>query len=74
MNWCLETQLELLKQEWPKEILEGPDSAVEVVDGVEIYRGLRVRMGIHTGNPSAEPDPVTGRMDYFGPMVNRSAR
>lgn len=39
-----------------------------------IYRGFRVRMGIHTGNPSCEEDPVTKRMDYFGPMVNRSAR
>lgn len=31
-------------------------------------------MGIHRGEPSCEPDPVTGRMDYFGRMVNRSAR
>ena len=39
-----------------------------------LYRGLRVRMGIHTGEPRAQQDPVTGRMDYFGPMVNKSAR
>lgn len=31
-------------------------------------------LGVHTGTPTCEPDPVTGRMDYFGPMVNRSAR
>ncbi|PVU93744.1 hypothetical protein BB561_003061 [Smittium simulii] len=39
-----------------------------------IYRGLRIRMGIHLGTPVCEEDPITGRMDYFGPMVNRSSR
>ncbi|KAJ2163147.1 cysteinyl-tRNA synthetase [Coemansia sp. RSA 552] len=39
-----------------------------------IYRGLRVRMGMHFGNPVSEEDPITRRMDYFGPMVNRAAR
>lgn len=35
---------------------------------------LLVRMGIHVGEPICELDPTNGRMDYFGPMVNRSAR
>jgi len=35
---------------------------------------LSVRMGCHWGNPVCEVDPITRRMDYFGPMMNRTAR
>ncbi len=34
---------------------------------------LRVRVGIHTGEPFLGYDSG-GRLDYFGPMVNRAAR
>ncbi len=35
---------------------------------------LLVRIGVHTGDPIVDVDPRNGRVDYFGPMVNLSAR
>ena len=73
--WCFSVQSHLLDAPWPSEIL-GSIHGQEVLDSDDtvIYRGLSVRMGIHWGNPVCEPDPVTRRMDYFGPMVNRASR
>ncbi|TIB37909.1 hypothetical protein E3P86_01988 [Wallemia ichthyophaga] len=73
--WCFTVQLQLLTQDWPKEILE-TDEGRPLVDfnGNSIARGLSVRMGIHVGYPVCEADPVTQRMDYWGPVVNRASR
>ncbi|MGQ0627444.1 MAG: adenylate/guanylate cyclase domain-containing protein [Phycisphaerales bacterium] len=35
---------------------------------------ILVRVGMHTGEPIADVNPQTARVDYFGPMVNMSAR
>lgn len=73
--WCFTVQSQLLDVQWPQEILSSVHGQ-EVLDsdGNRIFRGLSVRMGIHWGHPVCEQDPVTRRMDYFGPMVNRAAR
>jgi class 3 adenylate cyclase len=77
VRWCLDVQLALLEVEWPSALYAHPDAVVvqhpENKQSV-LFRGLRVRMGVHFGEPRAERDPITTRMDYFGPMVNRSAR
>ncbi|KAF5861786.1 cysteinyl-tRNA synthetase [Aspergillus alliaceus] len=73
--WCFNCQMQLLEAEWPTEILEQSQCQVQYdMDNNVIFRGLSVRMGIHWGEPVCEKDPVTGRMDYFGPMVNRASR
>ncbi|PFH53677.1 hypothetical protein AMATHDRAFT_45153 [Amanita thiersii Skay4041] len=73
--WCLTVQAQLLHEPWPLEILECEDGKpLWDTQGRLIARGLSVRMGIHCGTPVCERDPITHRMDYFGPMVNRSAR
>jgi len=73
--WAFNCQIGLLQQEWPRELLEAHDGKVIYdSEGNLVQRGLRVRMGIHWGSPSCERDPITRRMDYYGPMVNRAAR
>ena len=73
--WCFSVQSHLLEMPWPSEIMNNVHCQ-ERFDADEniIYRGLSVRMGIHWGRPVCEEDPVTHRMDYFGPMVNRASR
>ena len=73
--WAFTIQTVLLEVQWPQEILNCiHGEEVSDPDGNVIFRGLSVRMGIHWGRPVCEIDPVTRRMDYFGPMVNRAAR
>ncbi len=77
VRWCLDVQLALLDVDWPDALYKHPDAVVVASPerkGAFLWRGLRVRMGVHFGEPKAEKDPITTRMDYFGPMVNRSAR
>lgn len=73
--WAFNCQIGLLQLEWPHELLESEDGKM-IFDsqGNVIHRGLRVRMGVHWGAPECERDPITRRMDYYGPMVNRAAR
>jgi class 3 adenylate cyclase len=39
-----------------------------------MFKGLRVRMGVHVGNPRVIRDPKTRRVEYIGPVVNAAAR
>ncbi|KAK9472141.1 uncharacterized protein V1510DRAFT_138580 [Dipodascopsis tothii] len=73
--FCFSVQTQLLAADWPTEILSTRDGAeVTDKDNNVLYRGLSVRIGVHWGSPVCELDPITRRMDYFGPMVNRAAR
>ncbi|KAL2260067.1 hypothetical protein VTK26DRAFT_6040 [Humicola hyalothermophila] len=73
--WCFAIQTNLLTVNWPSEMLNSVSCQPTFDrDNRLIFRGLSVRMGIHWGEPLAEPDPVTRRMDYYGPMVNKASR
>ena len=73
--WCFAVQMSLLEVNWPAEVVNSI-SGQPVYDKEEtlIFKGLSVRMGIHYGETVSETDPVTRRMDYFGPMVNKASR
>ena len=48
MLFCLETQYRLLESAWPAEVLNLPScKEVTATDGSLLFRGPRVRMGIH---------------------------
>lgn len=73
--WCFAVQLGLLEVSWPAEIMSSPATMVATdKDNGLIFKGLSVRMGMHYGKCVSETDPVTRRMDYFGPMVNKASR
>jgi len=67
VGFCLDVQTELLECDWPCATLEHPDASVSE-DGA--WKGLRVRMGLHSGRPAAVTQhEVTGRRRYAGPSV-----
>jgi Leucine-rich repeat (LRR) protein/serine/threonine protein phosphatase PrpC/class 3 adenylate cyclase len=72
--WCFTVQLQLLEADWPAGIVDTEEGREIEKDGVVIYKGLSVRMGIHWGTPVFERNPITQRMDYFGPVVNKASR
>ncbi|KAI8972677.1 hypothetical protein BDB01DRAFT_809559 [Pilobolus umbonatus] len=72
--WCFTVQLQLLEADWPAGILDTEEGREIEKDKTVIYKGLSVRMGIHWGAPVSERNPITQRMDYFGPVVNKASR
>lgn len=68
-DFCRRAQEALNDAPWPTSLLELPEA--EEAGGL---RGLRVRMGVHLGEPKTVVDEVTGRTDYAGREVNMAAR
>ncbi|KAL9647749.1 hypothetical protein ABK040_015237 [Willaertia magna] len=71
-------QKDLLLGDWSEELVneKGPDDLKTVTwNSKFIYRGPRVRMGLHHGKDlEVKFDPTTKRIDYFGNDVNMSSR
>jgi hypothetical protein len=62
--------------DWPLSLLEHPGAVEEWGDPDDkvLYKGLRVRMGVHVGTPKANKDARTRQVEYSGPAVNMTAR
>jgi len=68
VGFCLDVQTELMRCEWPASILQHKDACVSYDNS---WRGLRVRMGAHTGRPAhVTKHEVTGRVRYAGLSVS----
>lgn len=74
VRWCLAAQRELLEAPWPEVLLAEPDAEEVRAAGGRVHRGLRVRMGVHLGEPECREDERSGQADYYGRMVNVTAR
>eukprot|EP00899_Mesostigma_viride_P021034 jgi/Mesvir1/28932/Mv17716-RA.2 len=56
---------------WPAELLfHEMGRERHAKDGSLLYRGLRVRMGIHTGTPESTYQHANGRQRYFGQVMD----
>jgi hypothetical protein len=66
----------LLLADWTPEMLSLPPlQPVWDKEGQLLFRGPTVKTGIYRGIPrSVNPHSTTGRADYWGELVNRSAR
>jgi adenylate cyclase len=75
LRFCFHTQVILSHIVWPPSIVAYHKGRFDEMDQKPPYPGLTVRMGIHFGQPYGEElNPVSERVDYYGPVVNRSTR
>eukprot|EP01064_Diplonema_japonicum_P038485 TRINITY_DN9357_c0_g2_i2.p1 TRINITY_DN9357_c0_g2~~TRINITY_DN9357_c0_g2_i2.p1 ORF type:complete len:1502 (+),score=278.51 TRINITY_DN9357_c0_g2_i2:33-4538(+) len=72
-RFALNTQVLLMEQPWPMELLLNADAAEKEQDGVVIWKGLQLRVGIHYDSCETETNPLTKRIEYFGPIMNMSS-
>lgn len=75
IDWCIIIQESLIQVSWPDSLhMIHETSQVYVENKKYIFSGPRVRMGMHVGEPVANINKTTLRMDYFGPVMNKTAR
>ncbi|KAJ9443340.1 Adenylate cyclase [Diplonema papillatum] len=71
VKFAFRAQKKLLEASWPA----GLDLPVVTgKSGKPVFSGLRVRMGANCGPAVLEKNPITGRSDYRGGVVNMAAR
>ena len=71
---CLRMLRRLEATQWGHGCSTPCQETIEKARSAGVFAGIKVRMAAHTGTPDFQSDALTGRMDYFGRMVNRAAR
>eukprot|EP00762_Andalucia_godoyi_P006867 ANDGO_00956.mRNA.1 Phosphate-binding protein PstS len=77
VKWTLGVQEAFMLADWPQSICKeqyAKDPEHPERPSVCIFRGLRVRMGIHCGFAEPSWDPSIRRWDFFSPSINLAAR
>jgi len=75
IQFMIQAQNMLLDVQWSEQLLKSPAASRVEIEGALVYNGLRVKMGATTGDATRRvPSHLSGRADYFGPIVNHAAR
>eukprot|EP00727_Mastigamoeba_balamuthi_P000168 m51a1_g10148 putative serine threonine kinase (1495) ;mRNA; f:85313-90906 len=74
LRFCCDAQKALLAEPWDPRLLSQDCCAEAVCGETVLYKGLRVRMGIHIGVPEVVTSATSKSVDYLGPCVNKAAR
>eukprot|EP00756_Hemistasia_phaeocysticola_P024660 Hpha_TRINITY_DN15960_c3_g1::TRINITY_DN15960_c3_g1_i3::g.71003::m.71003 len=75
LRFGVEAQLRLVMCEWPNTLCQDElCKRVEGPDGVPLWNGLRVKVGIHWGKVQKDNNPVTHCPDFYGNTVNTASR
>ncbi|KAK9831142.1 hypothetical protein WJX74_004743 [Apatococcus lobatus] len=71
-NFAVGLQQALLTLPWPADVLSSKHAEAQFrYDGENLFKGLRVRMAMHTAIPAAiEVHTETGKMEYMGELVD----
>jgi len=75
LQFGFSVQQKLSQVPWPEELLSAPMHGPMPAAGAPLVKGVRLSVGMATGEPSFYNfNRTTQVMDYFGPVVNMSAR
>ncbi|KAF0979950.1 hypothetical protein FDP41_001103 [Naegleria fowleri] len=75
LGFCLSVQRDLLHANWPLELLDHEDTREVKYEEQLVYRGPRVRIGVHYGcDCEIHKDRTTKRIDYIGNTVNKASK
>ena len=70
LRWAATMQYALLDIGWPPEILEFIETQEQKdPTGCTLFKGLRMMIGLNAGHATVETHPLTGAVEYSGPLV-----